>query len=218
MWRKDLPQYIDNGTGGDIYHFGIWFGDSLINIANSLTSPEKYRHIAFDSFEGLPLDPNEPLWHPQWHPETGHFNAYSAKTWAGTSEMDATLKAVAEYIEQGIGLLDNFVLVPGYYENSLTDDLVKSMDLKPAVYVDVDVDIYTSAIECLDFMLRNKLIVEGTIIGFDDWKCTPGWETNESGESRAWKEISEKYDVQSGLIYENFDGLQNWVVRVDKIG
>ena len=213
-WRFEIQDWLDTEATGDIYHFGIWFGDSLINIANSLAYPENFRHIAFDSFEGLPLDPNEPLWHPEWHPETGYQNAYSAKTWAKTNDDEKVLNKVNDYIKSKTEA--TFQLVPGFYENSLTDDLVKELELEPAIYIDVDCDIYTSSVECLDFMARNKLIVPGTVIGFDDWKCTPDWEVCLTGESRAWLEIQKKYGIASHYVAQH-QGLNDWVVEVDVV-
>jgi len=65
-------------------------------------------------------------------------------------------------------------------------------NLKPAFWVDIDVDLYISTIQILDFMFQNKLIVPETLVSFDDWA---GTEEYKGGESLAWKEMCEKYSV-----------------------
>lgn len=47
--------------------------------------------------------------------------------------------------------------------------------MKPALLVDVDSDLYTSAYDNLDFVFGNNLVLPGTVIGYDDWwfnSCT----------------------------------------------
>jgi hypothetical protein len=68
--------------------------------------------------------------------------------------------------------------------------------MKPAVFVDLDADIYSSTYTALDFMFRNGLIQRGTLLAYDDWGGTPGWQTYSDGESRAHNEICNKYKVQ----------------------
>ena len=41
--------------------------------------------------------------------------------------------------------------------------------MRPALYVDIDVDIYISSYQALDWLCKHKLIRRGTIIGYDDW-------------------------------------------------
>ena len=54
----------------------------------------------------------------------------------------------------------------------------------PALYLQIDCDLYVSAYQALDWMLANKLVVAGTIIGYDDW--TTG---GEGGEAQAHHEV-----------------------------
>ena len=60
--------------------------------------------------------------------------------------------------------------------------------------VDVDSDLYVSAKECLEWMLRNRLMVAGTLLRYDDWKGHISW-----GETRAHLEMTIKY----GLTWNN---------------
>ena len=39
--------------------------------------------------------------------------------------------------------------------------------------MEIDCDLYVSSVQALDFMFRNRLIVSGTLIGYDDWWVVP---------------------------------------------
>ena len=63
-------------------------------------------------------------------------------------------------------------LVPGFYDKSLLPDLASRMGMRPAAYVDIDCDLYGSTKSALEWMLASRLIVPGTLIGYDDWWTT----------------------------------------------
>ena len=62
------------------------------------------------------------------------------------------------------------------------------LPFRPALYVDIDVDLYSSTYQALEWLAQFGLLVPGTIIGYDDW-VTGG----ENGEQRAHKDILEKF-------------------------
>jgi len=90
-------------------------------------------------------------------------------------------------------------LIPGFYSDSLPTLEVES--LRPAAILDIDCDLYSSTYEVLDFMATNSLIKPGTIIIYDDWGGSPGYITQADGESRAHKEICEKYNMKCELLF-----------------
>ena len=94
------------------------------------------------------------------------------------------------------------VMVPGYYEDSLNRELIDLVKLQPASYVDIDVDLYSSTITVLDFMFSNALIIPGTVIGYDDWGGARGFNWNLAGESRAHKEMCDKWGVKCKDLYQ----------------
>ena len=62
----------------------------------------------------------------------------------------------------------------GFFNESLVQPgLVRQLGKKIAKYVDVDVDLYSSALEVLTFMFESGLVVPGTVIGYDDWWSGP---------------------------------------------
>lgn len=81
----------------------------------------------------------------------------------------------------------------GWFSETLRPELVEIGVFQPAAYVDIDADLYNSTMDVLDFMFEHRLIRPGTLIGYDDWGDTDFWT---AGESRAHKEIVEKYDVK----------------------
>lgn len=74
--------------------------------------------------------------------------------------------------------------------------------LKQALYLDVDVDLYTSTLQLLTWAFEFGIANVGTLIGYDDWWADvcyfkPKGVTNsmDSGEGRAHREIAEKFKV-----------------------
>ena len=80
-------------------------------------------------------------------------------------------------------------MIVGFFSESLNKCPVEKM--KPASWVDIDVDLYSSTIEAMTFMMDNKLIIPGTLLYYDDWK---GFSC---GEGRAHQEISVKYGLKT---------------------
>ena len=97
--------------------------------------------------------------------------------------------------------------VIGPYNESLKEGkaLAERRGMKPAVYVDVDCDMYSGAYFGLDFLFSSGLIVKGTVIGYDDYwnfPCVARSETQsvadleKYGEARAHAEMTIKHHVR----------------------
>jgi hypothetical protein len=189
MTIERLTPYITPVSMRDVYEFGVCSGDSLCSISQVYNS--KYVRIknmfGFDSFCGLPEEQNDPL---------NQYIAgdFSAKDRLKTQSVDETVSVVANKISQYF-TGENLVLIEGFFENTLKDEIVEKYNMGPASLINVDCDTYTSTLECLDFMFRNKLVKPGTVVRFDDWGSLNYLDYG-SGESRAFKEISEKYRVE----------------------
>jgi hypothetical protein len=90
-------------------------------------------------------------------------------------------------------------LIPGFYNESLSPTLVRERGMAPALYVDMDMDIYKSAYDVLDWLCVNKLLAKGTVLGYDDFNygltnfSREGWQ---DGESRAHREIEDKWGLK----------------------
>ena len=189
------------GVEGDYLEFGCFRGDSFIRAYNMITSAieewssfkrtsyaytnmerakdafkkvKKFRRrfIAFDSFDGLPEIEGVDNGHP-------HF---------AKGRYDCTETEFRKIISRAGVKLDDVVIVPGFYENTLHSKLKKDINLEKAAIVMIDCDLYTSTKMVLNFI--TDLISDGTIIIFDDWfsyKANPN-----KGEQKACNEWLEK--------------------------
>src|SRR5690606_37039829 len=158
--------------------FGVAHGGTvhgLLEGYQSLTSKMPYLHL-FDSFQGLPAeDPGIEV------PAGWDVGAFASPL----SGLERRL------VELGV-TEDQRMIHPGWFSETLKPELVANGTFKPAAYVDIDADLYNSTMDVLSFLFSHKLIRPGTLIGYDDWGDTELWT---AGESRAHKEIMEKYDV-----------------------
>ena len=208
-WRHHLSR-LNYSEHTDVYEFGVFTGCSVNWINESLAAAGKTARkiFGFDSFCGLPEEADEEKelsasrefqWKLidefQW--SFGDFNAQEHFGVTGVQEAMNSLRAFVEPTLENDAVLE---LIPGYFSDSLTDDIVEKYDMRPACYVDLDADLYSSTTQALDFLFRNKLIQQNTILGYDDWGGSPGWQTMEDGVSKAHLEIADKYNVDLQLI------------------
>jgi hypothetical protein len=133
--------------------------------------------FAFDSFEGLPETDKE-----DGYFEEGTFN---------TSEED-----FKRIVKKNTGYkLSEENIIKGFYNNTLTDNLRETLPKVGIVHIDVD--LYSSTIEVLNFI--KPLLVKGSLLIFDDWYCFPGG--SEAGERKAFMEFS---NDNSGFEFEEW--------------
>lgn len=195
-WRRCARDAYDCDSelfsaSGDIFMFGVFLGASVLEIAGLFPGRKIF---AFDSFTGLPDDAADDG-HPYW--DRGNFNSTEAGGMAATKLM--------ERLKIQVGRQNDLHFVQGYFNESLTPMLRQELSMRPALYVDIDVDIYSSSIQALDWLFANGLIVVGTMIGYDDWwsvachlKETTAVKSDfeQFGEMRAHTEITRKYGVR----------------------
>jgi hypothetical protein len=80
--------------------------------------------------------------------------------------------------------LNRVVVVSGWFGETLNESAIKTHKIKHAAIVNIDSDLYESAKLVLNFI--RPLLVDGTIIIFDDWYNFRG--NPYLGEQRAFKE------------------------------
>lgn len=184
-----LPQtYFEFGC-----HSGRTFS-AAVNAAKylRLKKPEFY---AFDSFEGLPETKVE---------EDGYFQEGTFCT-----SRDDFVGIVRK--KTGLSLEDKYI-VQGYYCDSLTPEVQASMPKAGVVHIDVD--LYSSTVEVLEFI--KPLLVAGSLLIFDDWYCFPGGSL--MGERRALTEFLDKnpgFEVEPWKSYSTF-GQSFFVSRIPR--
>lgn len=144
---------LTNKIRGDYLEFGVFRGDSIIlayNFISGLYKDKQCRFFGFDSFEGLPdIIANSDI----------------REGWV-KGEMNADFNKVNRRISKHI--TDNdFKLIKGFFEKTLTESLKDKLGLKTAKIVLIDGDLYTSAKVALDFC--KPLLVPGSVLIFDNY-------------------------------------------------
>jgi len=178
-----------NQVEGDYLEFGVYQGDSFAEayrsigyqrqqqarFGNGSTEHQQWtktrpRFFAFDSFEGLPSGPGA----RQADYEPG---AYSCS-------QDKFKKNIAEL---GVNL-DDVVVVPGFYDQTLNAETKQRYGLRRVAMVMIDCDLYESTVPVLEFL--TDLVGQGTILIFHDWFRFQG--NPKCGEQRACREWLER--------------------------
>lgn len=169
---------------GDIYQFGVAEGYSLRSLLQIF---DKSKAWAFDTFQGMPdTESGEETFQTTW--KRGAFRPSAAKRSAGAVRLPM-LSQFTSRVET----------IPGVFKNSLVPGLAAQRGMDPAAYVDIDSDLFSSAKDALDWLFREGLIVQGTVIGYDDYwdlACKQrSAQIEMHGEAMAHAKISAKYKV-----------------------
>ena len=184
------------GLPGVYFEFGCHSGrtfSAVIRAADYLKLDD-FQCFAFDSFEGLP---------PTEKKEDGYFERGTFCT----SKADF-ISLVKSY--SGRTLTEKNI-IEGFYDSSLTTTLQARMPKVGMVHVDVD--LYSSTVLVLEFL--KPLMVEGTVLLFDDWYCfPPGALKGENGALHQFCAKHTGFKIQEWKSYSTF-GKSFFVVRND---
>ena len=96
-------------------------------------------------------------------------------------------------------------IVDGWFSDTLNDSLLEKFGDKKIGIAHINCDIYTSTIQVLEFIVKNNLLCEGSILLYDDWGAyrQAGLTQDQSyevAEAKAHKEIVEKYNLNFELV------------------
>jgi len=161
-----------NRIEGDYLEFGIGEGTTFsLAYKHSRLQALKMHLYGFDSFMGLPKPESVDV-HPQCR--EGDYRE-------AIEDFKKLLRSL--HIRES-----EYTLVPGFYDESLTDATLRKLNLKKAAIVFIDCDLYKSTVPVLRFV--SPLLQTGTIIAFDDWFTFNG--DPERGEQLALKEFLEQ--------------------------
>ena len=170
----------------DVYQFGVYTGGSMKVIAQKL--PHFRKMWGFDSFRGLPEEAKKDgqndlkLEGRHWLP-----GAFSAADALGVYSLSALMDNVSRHVDDS-----RVHLVPGFFSESLPRMALHK--LRKAALVDIDGDLYVSAIQSLTWLFQSCLVEAGTVIRYDDWgvkQVPPSW-----GEQLAHAEITQTFRVR----------------------
>ena len=200
-----ISQRANDPSLTDIYEWGVFTGGSLMMLRYAWAHFGLNRTLnkvwAFDSFVGL--QPGAKTAGDDFDWNDGAFS--SSKFFATRSQSEIIDKL--QRVITGKKTLENarrdwfgskLSFIPGFFNESLHHGLARERQMRPALYVDVDVDQYLPTIQLLDWMLAEGLIRPGTFIGYDDIGSTDKWT---AGESKAQLEVARKYNVRFELAY-----------------
>jgi len=178
--------------GRDIYEFGVYKGKSMVHIHKELEKQnlEVHKVYGFDSFVGLPSEAKKVPIRKGWIP-----GQFSAVEYFENDNIQSIIKILKKKLAFSKIAIE---IIPGFFKDVLNKNLVEKYKFKPACFVEIDVDLYISAYQVLDFLVKNGLIVKDTIIAYNDWG---GVEEFKGGESKAHKEITEKYGITAKEIF-----------------
>ncbi len=190
-----------NYIAGDYLEFGVWRGDSFIKAYHSIREMRRQhtawlsRSVTLSSKQGkasLDFD----LWR-NWTPRFFAFDSFAGlpagqgaqaqEEWAEGSYECSHDQFKQIIADDGVDLKD-VVIVPGFYDVSLTQSLKEQHRLRRAAVVHIDCDLYESTIQALSFV--TDLLVQGSIIIFDDWFFNQG--RKDRGEQKACQEWLER--------------------------
>jgi hypothetical protein len=178
--------------------FGVHEGKDLVRMAYSLSQLDNQQRTntgttiihGFDSFQGLPEDWNN-----------GQNNEDDSLAFAaGAFDLDGVapiLSSVRQRLnlganEQDIGAtVINAKLHPGWFSDTIPSFLKEHP--APIAFVHADADLYASTMTFLDEICKQRQLVQGTVITFDEYANYENWQ---EGEYRAWKEICETYSIK----------------------
>jgi hypothetical protein len=159
------------GVAGDYLEFGVFKGASLLHAqerADEL-SLASMRFIGFDSFRGLPDEPDQ---HRDMFYE-GQYSCDEAQVRAWLTHAGADWRRL--------------ILVPGFYGDTLTPQRKRALTIDKCAVAMLDCDIYSSTKLALSWI--DDRIGPGSVVILDDWDAygddEPSWQ---DGQRRAMTE------------------------------
>jgi hypothetical protein len=184
-----------NDVRGDYFEFGLWRGKTFCHARRMKARYRLHnmRFWGFDSFQGLPefSDEKDSIWAPgQFACNVDEFHRIARRN----------------------GFQENeYELVQGYYNESLTPGLRQRMSGIQAAVVYVDCDLYESTRDVLFFL--PPFLQDGTIVCFDDYYNYKG--NPLQGEQRALQEFLAANPHICFLPYLNYAPLgKSFIVRL----
>ena len=162
-------------VSGDVMEFGVYGGTSFIATLDLMCKNNMFKNkrlFGFDSFKGLPEEEKGVKTQPTWIKG----NYYSAKKYV--------LESINRYRKENQPdvPLHRIFIIDGWFKDTLTTQLKKHYKIESVSFVFVDVDLYISAKQVLNWI--KDLCVSGTILCFDDWIVD-----SNMGEQKAFREF-----------------------------
>lgn len=227
-WRSGMlqslaPRGISMLDNGDVYQFGVFSGNSMVDIATGLAFTNRTIHnfFGFDVFTGMPPEENEELLNPAWGEGTFNIQEYKKKYQFHSNSIKGIISEIEDRVREtldnyGVTVTGEVKIFDGLVQDTLNSKTLEPYDLHRCSYVDVDFDLYYPSMFGLQYLVDQNIIGDNTVVGYDDWGGKPGFDTLSTGESRAHKEVFFDNDIEAQLIVISISG--GPLTRVDYIG
>lgn len=168
---------VEHGSlaDADYCEFGVFKGYSFWKAQQEANARGiACRFFGFDSFTGLPeIGEVDRTRHGEFRP----------------GQYDCSREQVIDNLNSAGGIdWERTFLVPGYYNESLTPELIAKHRLRRVGVALIDCDLYSSTVTVLDFL--RPLIGDKTILIMDDWNCFDA--RDDRGQRRAMREFLER--------------------------
>ena len=173
--QKAMAYMLHNGLEGDYVEFGVYLGRSLAHaykFSKYYALPQKGRTFAnmrfygFDSFQGLPR------------------STVKESSFADGEFSDTSLETVKNKLKAKGVDFSRVELISGFFDETLTQTNRERLNIKRAVIVFFDCDLYESTKLALDFI--GNSVVDGAVFIFGDWYYFAG--NPNKGEQKAFRE------------------------------
>lgn len=206
---------VKNQIIGDYLEFGVWKGDSFIEMYNQISDYSnmfykedkmilrginnqfnKIRFHAFDSFEGLPetSNKNNPLQYFK-----GNYN----------SEENYFKNRL---FDEGIDT-ERVTITKGWFNETLNDETAQKINLSKISIVYIDCDIYEGALSALNFV--TDYLQAGTVLILDDWFRNRG-EPTQGVQGAVLKWLSENKNISLQHYYSCDTRTVLFIVQIDQ--
>jgi len=177
---------------GDYLEFGVSWGNTFIAAFQNAKrfGLDSMRFYAFDSFQGLPSIAGVDA--------QGDCEYHAGQYACNTNDFQVRIR------QAGVDL-SRVRLVPGWYDKVLNDQTKQELQIRKAVVIWIDCDLYESTVPALNFV--TDFVQNGTIICFDDWynfKADPN-----RGECRAFNEWLARNPRIRAVQYRKFEAAGN---------
>lgn len=207
----------------DIFVFGVYTGDSVREISQYLRREDvAFRTLwGMDSFRGLP---DEQGLEDRYGEQLGKVSELERKAHGavGTVAKVSSLWATGRFstaqvmgassLEDALAKLTTKVAeprvrwIPGFFNESLTHELAQRVS--PALFVDMDCDLYSSTEQALSWLLTNRLLSPSrgvrTVISYDDWGAGGA-----NGQSLAHRKVLERHNATAKLVADTTNNLRH---------
>jgi O-methyltransferase len=144
---------ISESLKGDYMEFGVYQGSMFEFVLREASEKMPWmRFFACDSFQGLPK------------PRGVDVDSEFVEGQFSCSEEQFIGRIEKVPIEQ-----HRVVVVPGWFDQSLSEDNASHLNIRIISIAYVDCDLYESCIPVLNFL--SQRVRQGTVLMFDDWFC-----------------------------------------------